>query len=473
MSDYKELLKHSGNYLFANLATKALSFISIPVYTSLLIVEDYGVTSVFSSTVGIVTVLLTLNTEVAISRYYYDANDESDFKKFVGTSAKLTGLIFCLLSILLIIFVGPLSRYLDFEILLTLCIVPVSLFSIVNSFFQQIYQPLLKSRKIAVVSSIQAYLAFGLSVVFILLLNDKKYYGQVWGSIVAMVCIGTYYIKQIKPYFINSFDRKYIKYILNYSIPYLPYSLSGIIVAQLGKLIIGQQQGFESAGLYSFASNIAALMLLFIFVIHSAWNPFYFKYMNKKDYKSLDNDYDLIWRITLFGGACLSLFGKEIGLFLGRPEYATSLYLIPILVVGYCLYQWSYVYMRNVGYVKKTIWNAVVVVTSGISNIVLNSVLFTSFGATGVAFAFSLSYMIMLILSWAINKYILKQYVPTVYHFMVPFMISIILIVLGSLCDEHISSQNILLMIKIAIIMVAISTLFPAYIKKMYFFIRR
>lgn len=36
MSDFKALAKHSTNYLFAIMATKALAFISIPVYTRLL-----------------------------------------------------------------------------------------------------------------------------------------------------------------------------------------------------------------------------------------------------------------------------------------------------------------------------------------------------------------------------------------------------------------------------------------------------
>ena len=46
MSDFKALAKHSTNYLFATMATKALAFISIPVYTRLLSI------SVFASRVG-------------------------------------------------------------------------------------------------------------------------------------------------------------------------------------------------------------------------------------------------------------------------------------------------------------------------------------------------------------------------------------------------------------------------------------
>lgn len=42
MSDFKALAKHSTNYLFAIMATKALAFISIPVYTRLLSIIVFG-----------------------------------------------------------------------------------------------------------------------------------------------------------------------------------------------------------------------------------------------------------------------------------------------------------------------------------------------------------------------------------------------------------------------------------------------
>ena len=62
MSEHKELLKHSRNYLIANIATKALAFISIPVYTRLMSVEEYGVLNVYISIIMIAPILLTLNT---------------------------------------------------------------------------------------------------------------------------------------------------------------------------------------------------------------------------------------------------------------------------------------------------------------------------------------------------------------------------------------------------------------------------
>ena len=102
MSDFKALAKHSTNYLFAIMATKALAFISIPVYTRLLSVYEYGIINVFMSTVGIVQVLLTLNTEVAISRYYYDAKNEQDFKEFCSTSIKISSGVWLLMSLIMV-----------------------------------------------------------------------------------------------------------------------------------------------------------------------------------------------------------------------------------------------------------------------------------------------------------------------------------------------------------------------------------
>ena len=92
MSDVRALLKHSLNYLFAQVATKALAFISIPVYTRILSVEEFGVVQVFLATVGIASVLLTLNTEVGISRYYYDRKSDDDFKEFVKYESQVKDL---------------------------------------------------------------------------------------------------------------------------------------------------------------------------------------------------------------------------------------------------------------------------------------------------------------------------------------------------------------------------------------------
>ena len=425
MSDHKNLLKHSSNYLIANVATKALAFISIPVFTRLLSVEEYGVLNVYISIIMVAPILLTLNTEVAISRYFYDKKDIDDFKEFVGCSINLVFVVFLLMSTISLTLLPIISEKLSLSYMMAVSLIPVSLYKITNSVFCQIYNPIMESKKIAIVSSVQAYLAFILSVIAMYLLPSEKYYGYIIGNILAMFLLGIYLYLQIKPYYIMSFKKRHISYLLNYSIPYLPYSLSGIIILQFGKLIMSDSSGFESAGLYSFASNISLLLLVFIGLVHQAWNPYYFRYMNNNDYSSIDEDYDLIWRFTLILALGLSLFSYEIGFVIGKPEYIASTKLIPFMAVGYVLYQWASVYMRNAGYKKQTIWLGMAVVISGIVNVVASIYLVPWYHDYGAAMAFVLSYFIMLLLTYTINKFILNIYAPSVMKFCIPLGICI------------------------------------------------
>lgn len=428
MSDFKALAKHSTNYLFAIMATKALAFISIPVYTRLLSVYEYGIINVFMSTVGIVQVLLTLNTEVAISRYYYDAKNEQDFKEFCSTSIKISSGVWLLMSLIMVMLNPWLAEELSFSKVLTLCMIPVATYSIINSIFIQIYQPLLRSKKVAIVSSVQSYLAFCLSVIFMLCMETERYYGYIWGTIAAMILLATYLTRQIRPFYVKSkINREHVKYLLSYSLPYIPYTLSGIILAQFGRIFMSTHGGFDAAGLYSFVSNVGALMMILISVGHSAWNPYYLQYMTNKDYKSIDKDYDLIWRVTLISAMGLTMFGNEIALIMARPEFLSGMYLLPILIIGYVFYQWSYVYLRSTGFAKRTIWNAVAILISGISNILLNHLLIDRFYILGVAISFCISYFILYAVAYLINKYILKTYVPQSIRFIKPFLLLLLL----------------------------------------------
>lgn len=464
MSDIRGLIKHSSNYLIANIATKALSFISIPVYTRLLTVSDYGIVNIFFSTVQIATILLTLNTEVAISRFFYDTKDIEKFKEFVGTSIVLSGCVFLLMSLLTIILLPQVSHITNLSENLVLLILPVSLYYVINSIFSQIYSPMMQSRKVAVVSSVQAYLAFGLSVLAIVLLPKDKYYGQVYGTIFAMVILASYLFHNIKPYVIICFKWNYVKYILNYSLPNLPYALSGLIIAVFGRLFVGKMGGYEDAGLYSFAANVGGLMLIIIGVTHQAWNPYYFRYMNENDKTSIDNDYNLIWRLSLIAALFLSFFGSGIGKLLGRPQYFSSLYLVPLFTLGYVFYQWAYVYLRNCGYAKKMIWNAIVVILSGVSNIVLSIVLIKHLGNLGVAIAFSTSYLILLILSYMVNHYHLKLYTPKVSAFVKPMLLFLLFWLIAIILDKISENGLNILLIKIVFFIVCGSIIMRSYL---------
>lgn len=425
MANFTGFLKHGGNYLIASVATSALAFISIPVYTRLLSTEDYGIVSIFTGIVSLLGSVMAFSTDRSVSRYFFDQKDELDFKRFVGTSSILALFFFIINSVVLILYAEEFGHLVGLSKKAVYLIIPVTAINILGLTFEQIYGPLKRSREIAISSVVKVFLGFAFSVALIFVFKSDKFYGQILGQIVAGFCIVYFWIRLIRPFFKWSFDTCYIKYIFLYSVPLIPYALSGVIIEQFGKIAIGGSQGMSEAGFYNLALAVSSIVNIAIAVTHQAWNPYYFEYMNSKNYAQLDKDFVRIFKLTILVAFGVASFGKEVGLLLAKKEFSGALYLIPIFTIGYVFSQLSYAYIRNFGYTKKTQYMTLTILVSGISNVVLNVFLIKRLGELGAAISFVLSYVIMAILAWFINTYFVKLHATPTKHLLIPLIITV------------------------------------------------
>lgn len=408
MSDFKEVIKHSGNYLVASLATRALAFISIPVYTRLLSTDDYGIVSVFFSLVNILNVLLAFNFDTSVSRYYYDKISDHDFKTFVGTTILAVVFLAVLNGLVFFNFADNIADYLNLPVKVVYCLVPMALLNLNGLLFIQIYQPLKLSKPVALSSLSRVYIGFACSISLILIFKSEKYLGQVLGQIFAGLLMLIYWGRKIYPYVRLKFSLSHFKYILSYSVPLIPYALSGVLIEQFGKIALGKVDGISQAGFYTLAVSVASITAIVTEVTHMAWYPYYMEYMKSGNYKQHDEDLFRIFKLTLVAAMSVAAFGYEIGFILAKKDFTSALYLVPILVLGYVFHQFSYAYMRNVSYVKKTVYMSFIVLSAGIINVLLNSFFIPLFGEIGAAVSFVISYLCMALSSWSISLFILK-----------------------------------------------------------------
>jgi O-antigen/teichoic acid export membrane protein len=425
MANFTGFLKHGGNYFIASLATRSLAFISIPIYTRLLSTEDYGIVSVFMGVSGFLVSLMALSADRSVSRYFFDQKSELDFKRFVGTSSLLATGFFIINSFLLFYFAEDFGNLVGLSKNVVYLIIPFSIVGIIGLTFEQIYGPLKRSKEIAIYSVISVFLGFALSVAFLLVMKNDKFYGQIWGQIAAGFVMIFFWIRLIKPYFVFSFDKSYIKFIFTYSVPLIPYALSSVIIEQFSKIAIGSSQGMSEAGFYNLALSISSIVNIVVIVTHQAWNPYYFEYMNSKNYTQLDNDFIKIFKITILVAFGVASFGEELGLLLAKKEFSGALYLVPIFTIGYIFSQLSFAYVRNFGYTKKTHYMTLTILTGGISNVVLNVFFIKSFGELGAAISFVLSYIIIAVLAWLINTHFVKLHATPFKNLFLPLVFTI------------------------------------------------
>lgn len=401
-------LLHLKNYVSADLATKALGFISIPVLTRLLQTGEYGIINLFNSYISIFIILFTLNTHSSVSRYYYEGKE--DLKEFFGTTVLFSLAIFAVISLVFLLLRNSILSIMDLPSSVYYFFIPITLIEIMNVLFMQIHLPQKKSRAIALVNVLRAYSRFGLGVLIIILLQEQKYLGMIIAHAGVGLGFAVYFWIALKPYFKTAFRKEHLKYIAGYSFPLIPYALSGIILAQFDRIMINSFKGNSDAGLYSFAYNIGMLLSIFVGAVNSSFVPDYFEYMKQGRYKEHDRDVDRFMRLIVWVGVGLILFGKEIGMILARENYHQALHVIPLVVMGYLFFAVFSVYSRNIGYAKKTVYSSLILLISSTANVVLNALYIPRYGYIAAAYTTLVSYVLMAGLSWVVSRFILKTH---------------------------------------------------------------
>jgi len=404
----KSTLKHFKNYFSGNILTKAISFLFIPIFTRLLPVEDYGILNIFNSYTILFTVIMTLNTYSGLSRYAYEEKD--DFEQFYFTNILITLFIFLFTSVLFLIFQDELATAIGIKKSVVILYLPIILFNVFNSFFNQIFQPKEQSKLIVSVNIIYAIGSFALKI-GALFLFEKNYINIIISTVVIDVVFIVYFIIKTWRYIGIKFRKKYLTYILIYCIPLMPYTISDILLSFFDRIIIGQALGNADAGLYSLSYNIGILFSVFYrSLMITAWMPKYFEYMNTGNYEQHDLDIVNMLRIVSVFGLLMILFSEDIGRIIIGTQYLDALSIIPLVVLGYFFECIHYIFLKNAAYAKKTLFSTVVLFSSAILNIFLNLYFVPRYGYKVAALTTVVSYFFMAVLAWVINKYILRMH---------------------------------------------------------------
>lgn len=465
-SDIYHNLSHAKNYFSADVATKAIGFISIPIFTRLLTQSEYGISTVFLSYVGIITVLLSLNSHTAVGRYYFEKTE--DYSEFVGTTLTLLMIIFGVFIPLFFLFYNFLNHLINLPSNLLFYILFASVFSIMYSIYYQILAAQQKSKEVAKISIIYGYSGFIVSVILTYFLSSDRYLGKIWASLIIGSIFSIYFLFKLRDSIIFSLNKVHIKYIVSYSFPLIPYSLSNVILAQFDRIMINNIVGSSSAGIYSLGYTIGSLLAMVIAATLTAIFPQAMKFFEDKNYKRMDLLVSRIFSIEIILALGLILFGKEILFLLADEKFHIAANVIPIVVVGYIFYGMSVIYGLYVVNSKKMIYLSISVLSAGMINIFLNLIFIPKYGYVGAAYTTTISYFLMFFLNWIITKYVLlEKSTPLWIFWKSTFLLFLILLVVGGI-EHYIVDNIIIILTKLLFIFIFIISLFFKESKTIY-----
>lgn len=424
-----KVIKSSLWYTISSFMLSGISFLTTPLFTRLLSLEEYGVYSNFNALYSIVSVIITLNLGSTLIRAQYDYSDDKD--GYTSTLLYISTIIVFFVLILANIFYNQISSFLTIDIFaINVMLISLMFLPAINIF--QIWQRIEYKYKMSVFVSFLSSIG---NVVFSLLFVfsfENKLNGRILGSqlagIIIGVCILIYYFKRSRKFNIN-----YCKYALKICIPYLPHLLSLNILSMSDKLMITQISGSQYNALYSVAVNCGTIMTILISALNKSFSPWLGEKLHLekyKDIKKVSYYYILIFLIVAIGNI---LIAPELMFIFGGSKYIEAKYTIPPIIMG-CMCQLLYTMYVNIEqFEKKTVGMAIASCITALINIVTNMIFIPQFGYIAAAYTTFFSYFCLLVFHYL---FVRKMNLSMVYNTKYIFCILIFLFIIGVIVQQ-------------------------------------
>ena len=396
------LLKKFIEFAIGNGIVLILGFISSPIITRLVLPEQYGKASMFTTFTSLMVLISLVGMDQAYIRYYNDEKDD-DRGALLGKSIVIASTINLIVGIILLVFYKKVSNFIIDESAFVLVILVVihTLFSIVGNFSMINVRMKQKGKTYSFLSVINkvSYLIF-IGIFYFIFRNS--YLTIVMATILANIVSMSFGI------YIEKSDWKNVKFfnnakittneLIRYGIPFIFSMAITWIFQSIDKVTLRIFSTYSEIGLYSGAMTIIGLLNNFQAAFTTFWTPVaYEKYAtNPEDKKFFVN----INQIVTVGMLILSIgliATKDIVIgFLGK-EYQGAQFIFPFLVFMPIMYTISETTVLGINFMKKTKYHIYIAVFSAISNIIGNLILVPTYGAKGAAISTGLAYIVFFI----------------------------------------------------------------------------
>lgn len=406
------LFKNTGIYTLTNIINASISFLLMPILTRYLTPEDYGTIAMFSLITSVVSPLIGLSVNGAVSRKYYDFEDVN-LSEYVFNCILLILTNSLIIALVFYFFSEQISKIMFFPAWsLWMAIILVLSQNIVNILLS-IWQVQKKALWYGVFNNLNTLANIILSIVFVVFLG-LNWQGRIYGQVVAYFIFALIAIVILlrNKYVKMSYNNHYIKHALSFGVPLIPHALSGTIISMTDRFFITNMVGLAATGVYTVGYQVGSIINLLASSFNNAYIPWLYESLKKDEYSTKVKivKFTYLYFIgILVIAVCLGFFAPIfLKFFLGKSFNESSIFVIWV-ALGYA-FQGMYLMVVNyIFYEQKTSLLAMVTFITAILNIILNYFFIKEFGAVGAAQATTIVYAIKFVMVWILSAKVHKM----------------------------------------------------------------
>ncbi len=396
-----------ANFGVAQVLSKIVGFLLIPVYTIYLTPEDYGITELCASFGAFAVVLMRLGITGSVSRFYYDYhNNEALLRDYITTIHIM--LIF--LSVAIGLVMAAILFFFNDQLLPRVLFNPFILLILINSGFsansdlqKRLLQCQEKSKYMAKINLANTIIAIGSAIVFIVYFK----LGALGFILAQSITTILFYLQAqyyLRNYVKGRFRAKYLKASIHYGIGLLPHHLFAAAAPLISKSLLNHVGSTAALGLYSLALRFTQPLDILYDIFNRSFVPVYFSLRKKQQNTDLKNIHTITWSLTLVIFSLSVLITPVIVPLVTPPRFHDSVSLIPILSVSF-ITQVLYMFFLNENYYDKNTKSiSAVTGVALLVNLVITILTVNWLKELGVAIAFSMGFVTRAVMGYFMSK---------------------------------------------------------------------
>ena len=387
MNEKKRLVKNTLLIAIGNFGTKIITFLLLPLYTSLLSTSEYGTYDLIITINVLVIPLVTFSMHEALFRFIIDAKkDSKEFAKIVSNA--LIAVLFGILILFLIILVIALifSDYRSLLLFLFLITASNSLFLFSNNLLRGMG----KIKQYAIISCVKNIIQLLLNILVIVVFKlgiNGLFISLFISDIIAFIVVITY-SKLWKYMDIKLVNKKEIGPMLKYSMPLIPNALCAQIIHLSDRFVIIGFMGSSANGIYSISYKFPSIMETIYHYFYTAWGESASRVFSKGKEKAIEYYQSLHETINNFvfsSVIVLISFMPILFRFFIRGDYIDGFNYVPLLLLSMHFDCMAKFYSGIFTALKKTNVMATTTVIAATINILINVLLIKYIGLYAAA----------------------------------------------------------------------------------------
>lgn len=390
--------KASIAYMLASIMTKGLNYITLPIFTRILSVEDMGCVTTYTTWYTILYVIVTLSVtsgsiNVAMVEFY---KERSKYQASCLTLSTISALVY---TVIYFVFHSIINKVTMLSTSLMVMQIVMFIFNPALDIWYARQRYEYKYKSVVIVSSLSTIM----SVIFaiIILQNTKNNTNYDLASIriisqnSVIAIFGIFFFVSIYTKAKCLFNKRMILFALQTSLPLIVHSLAKNILDASDRLMINKFCGNREAGIYGTVYSISLVALIVWSALNSSIIPYIFENLKCENYVIINK---LSLKLLVgFGIVSLSvtLIAPEIIKFLTTSDYYEAIYIIPAITSGIFFTALYGLYGNFLLYKKKTMHIMFATVIATISNLILNYFGIRKYGYTVAAYTTLISFCIL------------------------------------------------------------------------------